>query len=236
VRACILIPAYDAEGTLARVIEEVRRAFPEALTDDVIVIDDGSHDGTGAVARTCGAAVISYSKNRGKGAALARGLREAEALDYGVALTVDADGQHPAASAREVFDASNDPSALVLGVRDLVREGAPRANQISNRISNFFLSKFSGRRFVDTQCGLRRYPVKSTLALGCRAVGYAFEAEILLRAEAAHVPIVERSIRVHYPPEHERMTHFHSVIDPMRIVRTVLLTVYDIETRHRREP
>jgi glycosyltransferase involved in cell wall biosynthesis len=233
-RACILIPAYQASGTLDDVIVELRRAFPEARAEEVLVVDDGSSDDTAVVARSSGASVLSYPKNRGKGAALVRGLQEADALGYDVALTVDADGQHPAASAREVFLASNDPGDLVLGVRDLAGEGAPRANRFSNQISNFFLSAFARRRLADTQCGLRRYPVKTTLAFGARSAGYAFEAEVLLRASAARVRIVEKRVRVFYPPEHQRVTHFDSVRDPMRIIRTVLATVYDLGTRRHR--
>jgi glycosyltransferase involved in cell wall biosynthesis len=233
-RACILIPAYQAGGTLAGVIGELHAAFPEARDGEILVVDDGSKDDTALVARNAGTLVLSYPENRGKGAALVRGLQEAHALGFEVALTVDADGQHPASSAKEVMDASRDPGVLVLGVRNLVKEGAPRANRFSNGISNFFLSSFARRHFADTQCGLRRYPVRETLALGGRAPGYAFEAEILLRAQAAKVPIVEKEIRVFYPPEDERVTHFDSVRDPMRIIRVVLSTVYDLAIRSSR--
>jgi len=115
--------------------------------------------------------------------------------------------------------------ALVLGVRDLVAAGAPRVNRFSNGFSNFFLELFSGRHLADTQCGLRRYPVAATLALGVRADGYAFEAEVILRAARAGWAIVQLPVRVVYPPEHERITHFHPVRDPTRIVLRVLHTV-----------
>jgi glycosyltransferase involved in cell wall biosynthesis len=233
-RACIVIPAYESHKTLGPLVVDLRAAFPEAQPDDLIVVDDGSTDGTVHVARASGVRVVSYRDNRGKGAAIARGLEEASALGYTVALTVDSDGQHPAASAREVFGASSDPAALVLGIRDLGREGAPRANRFSNGISNFFLSCFTGRRLRDTQCGLRRYPVRETLALGVRAPGYAFEAEVLLRANAAGMPIEERVVHVYYPPEEERVTHFDSVRDPARIVVTVLSTVAELAARKRR--
>src|SRR6185436_18138956 len=97
-------------------------------------------------------------------------------------LTVDADGQHPAEQARGVLLASEDPETLVLGIRDLVRDGAPRKNQISNAISNYFLSRFARTKLYDTQCGLRRYPVNRTLELGARGTGYDLEAELVLRA------------------------------------------------------
>ena len=66
-------------------------------------------------------------------------------------------------------------SVGLLGTKDrrrLVRAGAPRANQRSNAISNFFISRFAGQRLIDTNCGLRRYPVRGTVALGLRGTGH----------------------------------------------------------------
>lgn len=116
--------------------------------------------------------------------------------------------------------AASDPDALVLGLRELAQAGAPRKNQLSNQISNFFISRFAGRPLQDTQCGLRRYPIKTTLGLAPHGEGYDFEAEVLLRSVWAGVPIVEEPIRVLYPDD--RVTHFHVVRDPWRIVRTVV--------------
>ena len=113
--------------------------------------------------------------------------------------------------------------ALVLGIRDLKGAAAPRANQISNAISNGFLSFFSRTHLADTQCGLRRYPLPLALWLGGKDDGYAFEAEIILLAIAAGTPIVEVPIRVLYPED--RTTHFDSVRDPMRVVQRVVGTL-----------
>jgi glycosyltransferase involved in cell wall biosynthesis len=230
-RACVVVQAFDAALTVASVLADLRQEIPEI--DTLIVVDDGSSDGTGRVAASAGASVVAHARNRGKGAALLSGLARASSRGFDVALTVDADAQHPAVSARDVLLATPDPRALVLGIRDLAREGAPRANQMSNAISNFFLSRFAGRPFRDTQCGLRRYPVRETLALGARAEGYDFEAEVLLRAAAARLPIVERDVRVIYPPARDRVTHFDSVRDPARIIRTVIGTVRDLRSRGR---
>jgi len=224
------VPAYEAVRTIAKVVADVRRAMPDVCAAEgaLVVVDDGSHDGTGAMAAREGATVITHRTNRGKGAALATGLAYADAHGFDTALTVDADGQHPADSARALLLAATDARALVLGVRDLVRDGAPRANQLSNRISNFFLSRFTGVVLADTQCGLRRYPVKETLALGARAAGYAFEAEVILRAVAAGVPIVEVPVEVVYPNEDERVSHFDVVRDPARIVGVVVRTLVEL--------
>jgi glycosyltransferase involved in cell wall biosynthesis len=231
---CAIIPAYRATRTVADVVRETRALWP--VPDAVFVVDDGSNDGTGDLARSAGAIVLSHSRNRGKGAALRTGMAHAATLGFDVAVTLDADAQHPPAEAARLAFFESDPNALVLGIRDLVRAGAPRPNQLSNRISNFFLSLFTGRPLADTQCGLRRYPIATTLALGGRDDGYAFEAEIILRAIAAKVRIVEEPIDVVYPPVHERVTHFDSVRDPARIIRRVLFTMADLRRNPIRVP
>jgi glycosyltransferase involved in cell wall biosynthesis len=219
--ACVLVPAFDAARSVGDVIGAIRAHLPE-LGERVVVIDDGSRDDTAGRARAMGCEVLAHGQNRGKGAALKTGLATAHARGWTVALTVDADGQHPADEARRVLYAAPDPTALVLGVRDLARDGAPAKNRASNAISNYFLSRFARRPLRDTQCGLRRYPVSATLALGARGDRYDFEAEALLLASRAGVPIVELDVRVFYPPEHERQTHFHVVRDPARIIRSVV--------------
>lgn len=214
-RACILIPAFEAERTVRGVVAGLGRT-------PVFVVDDGSTDATAEAARAAGARVARHDYNRGKGAALRTGMRLAREAGFDTCVTVDADGQHPPAAVLRVLHADADRDALVLGVRDLQGAGAPRANQVSNAISNFFLSWFAGRPLADTQCGLRRYPIATTLALRARADGYAWEAEVLLRAARAGVPVLELPVDVHYPPEHERVTHFDSVKDPARIVAAVV--------------
>lgn len=224
-KACIIVPAYDAGKTIEAVLRGVLEELPEIPADRVLVVDDGSRDETRARAEAVGVRVLAHDGNQGKGAALLTGLREAAELGCEVAVTLDADGQHPARGARAVLDASPDPKALVLGVRDLRRAGAPGPNRFSNGISNYFLSRFAGQPLRDTQCGLRRYPVAETLLRGPRARGYAFEAEIVLLYSAASLPIVEVDIDVVYPPERERVSHFDPVRDPARIIAVVLRTV-----------
>jgi glycosyltransferase involved in cell wall biosynthesis len=222
-RACVIIPAFEAAQTVGDVVRSVLEIWP--VRDAVLVVDDGSQDGTSEVARKAGARVLIHPRNRGKGAALRTGMASARVAGFDACVTVDADGQHPASEALKMLVAEPDAGALVLGVRDLKGAGAPRANQMSNEISNFFLSLFIRRRLDDTQCGLRRYPLSSSLDLDARDDGYAFEAEVILRAAAYGVRIVEVPVRVVYPPEHERVTHFDTVRDPARIVARVVKTL-----------
>src|SRR5207253_3200499 len=139
----------------------------------VIVVDDGSSDRTAELATMAGAIVVAHAKNEGKGRALRTGLAEADRRGHRAAVTIDADGQHPTDEAIRLASVDLDADALVLGIRDLKGAGAPRPNQISNAISNGFLSLFSRKLLADTQCGLRRYPLPLTLSLGGRDDGYA---------------------------------------------------------------
>jgi len=217
-RCCAIVPALDAARTLAPVLEGAREVVAA-----VLVVDDGSRDETAAIARAHHAELVRHPMNRGKGAALRTGLEWCRAHGYEVALTRDADGQHPPGELTRLLAASADAGDLVLGIRNLVAAGAPRANQLSNGFSNWFLSSVLRQRLRDTQCGMRRYPVRATLALGVKEDGFGFETEVLLRAVAAGMPIREVDVRVVYPLD--RTSHFDARRDPWRIVGRVLRTL-----------
>lgn len=222
-----VIPAHNEAPRIAAVVRGVFAAWPHPAAPLVVVVDDGSTDDTAHVARGAGASVASHPENRGKGAALLSGFALARRMGADVAVTLDADGQHPTDEAIRLALDPAPRAALVLGVRDLAAAGAPRANQISNGISNFFLSLFTLKRLNDTQCGMRRYPIPETEALGVGGRGFSFEAEVILRAARAGWQIAQRRVGVFYPPEDERTTHFHVVRDPARIVGRVSLTLVD---------
>jgi glycosyltransferase involved in cell wall biosynthesis len=231
-RVAFVVPAYQAARTVGDVVASLRRAAPEPETP-VIVIDDGSRDETARAAREAGAHVRAHAANRGKGAALLTGFTEARALGADAAVTVDADGQHPAEEALRVARHPAPRATLVLSVRDLARDGAPSANQFSNAFSNAWVSLFSRRRLADTQCGLRRYPLPEVLELGLASTGYELETEVIVKAARAGIAIAELPVRVVYPPEAERVTHFHSVRDPARIVFRLLHTAWTTPWRSR---
>src|SRR5262245_12687408 len=113
----VLIPALDAAATVAAVVRDLRKELGDDIP--IFVIDDGSTDDTDRVAREAGAVVVRHPKNRGKGAAIRTGLAAAREAGCDVAITVDADGQHPAKEAARLVLDPSDPEALLLGMRDL---------------------------------------------------------------------------------------------------------------------
>jgi glycosyltransferase involved in cell wall biosynthesis len=223
----VVIPAYQAERHLGAVLAGLLSASARQPASCLLVVDDGSTDATTEIARSEGVEVVRHAKNQGKGAALRTGLCWAASRGFHHAVTADADGQHPADEILRLVSVKAPSNALVLGIRDLMRDGAPRPNRFSNGISNRFLSLFTGLPLRDTQCGLRRYPVRETLLLGCKDASYAFEAEVLLRAARTGLPILQLPIRVNYPQGAERLSHFHVIRDPFRIVSRVLLTLVE---------
>src|SRR5574340_113248 len=97
----IIIPAYNEEKCLAGVIEDLRSHYP---TGDVVVVDDGSRDGTASVARMAGARCIRLPFNLGIGGAMQTGYQYAVAQDYDVAVQFDGDGQHVAAEIDKLLE------------------------------------------------------------------------------------------------------------------------------------
>lgn len=222
-RTAVLIPAWQCQDTIEAVVRDLIALFPqEAGRAAVIVVDDGSSDATAERARAAGALVISHGRRQGRGASVRTGLTVAHDLELDALVVVDDNGQHPADQARRIADYPCDARALVLGVRDLRAIGAPRASRLSNSLSTFMLSVLTGRVLTDAQCGLRRYPVRETLALDTRDHGHGFEAEVLLLAVRAGLPIVQVPVQV---PRAASPSHFSLLRDPPRIVARVLYTM-----------
>ena len=97
----VFIPAWNEEQNLPDVLSELSRELPDA---DLVVIDDGSTDGTAHVAASRGAHVVSFGVNRGLKAAIAEGYAHAEREGYGFCGRVDGDGQHPAEELARLLD------------------------------------------------------------------------------------------------------------------------------------
>jgi glycosyltransferase involved in cell wall biosynthesis len=101
VRTLVFIPAWNEEDNLPAVLDELRGELPDV---DVLVVDDGSTDGTAEVARRGGAEVLSFGANRGLRAAIAAGYGYGAEHEYDVIGRLDADGQHPAAELRRLVE------------------------------------------------------------------------------------------------------------------------------------
>jgi len=218
-RLAVLVPAYDCARTIAAVVRGT------ALhCEHVLVVDDGSSDGTAAIARAAGAQVIRHETNRGKGAALRSGLVRLLAEGFTHAFSVDGDGQHLAEEMGCLMAESRcDPTAIVLGARRIApeQEIAP-IKRFGNDFANWWVSLAAGREFRDTQTGFRIYPIAATLEMGVQAARYEFESEVLILAARRGIDIRTREVAVYYPPPGERISHYEPWTDTCRIIVTVV--------------
>ncbi len=220
----VVIPTYNNAGTLARVVEEVKR-----YAHDILVVDDGSTDDTRQIlAAIDGIRTISYSRNRGKGYALQIGLREATRLGFRYAITIDSDGQHfPEEIPVFVEEIRRTPDALLIGARNLTADNMPRKNSFANRFSNFWFFVETGRRLEDTQSGFRLYPLRKIAGMRLFTARYEFELEVIVRAVWRDIPVRNIPVKVYYPPRQERVSHFRPWRDFGRIslLNSVLVLV-----------
>ena len=187
----------------------------------VIVIDDGSTDGSSAEAEAAGAVVLRHAANHGKGAALATAFAWAVRQNAAALLSMDADGQHdPAEIPRLLAAHQRQPRAVVVGVRSFAPADMPRRSRIGNRISTWWISKFAGRPHADTQSGFRVYPRVLFASVRLRSRRFETETELLLHAARMGLPLVEVPVATIYGPD--RVTHFHGFRDTMRVIKLVL--------------
>ncbi len=120
-RVLVIIPAYNEEKNIGGVIKKVQENIPGV---DVVVIDDGSSDGTAKVGRELGARVLSHCVNLGPGAATQTGYKYALRYSYELVVQLDGDGQHDPGSIRDLLNVlENESCDLVIGSRFLGDEG-----------------------------------------------------------------------------------------------------------------
>jgi glycosyltransferase involved in cell wall biosynthesis len=215
-RAACVIPAYQAAGTIGAVVQGVRAVAADAV---IVVVDDGSSDGTFAAALASGADhVLRHETNRGKGSALLTGFTLAFTLAPRIEalLTVDADGQHDPACAPALREAL-ESAELVIGARRRKGTSMPLHRRIANGISTRAIAWCAGRPIRDAQCGFRG--IRRTLLEQVGHDGERYEAEtaFVIRAARAGAIIAQIEIPTRYGPP----SHFRPLRDAARVVATI---------------
>jgi hypothetical protein len=207
----IAVPAFNEAGTMAAVVADARRYAP------VLVVDDGSTDGTGDIARAAGATVLRHERRRGKGAALATALAAARAQGMTRVVTLDADGQHDPGDIPALLAVADcAPHAIVVGQRLGKDDGPlPRGRALANRVAGFWLNWVAGIAVMDTQSGFRVYPLAVFEGARPRGGRFVFETAVLVEAVRGGWQVREVPIRV--VPHASRASRFHPVSDGVAI-------------------
>jgi glycosyltransferase involved in cell wall biosynthesis len=208
----VLIPAWNE----ARRIGQVIHALPEGM--QVLVVDDGSSDGTVGAARAAGAEVISHETNQGKGVALMTGFRWALNRTYPAVITMDADGQHDPLELTKFIDTYTRAGAdLIIGRRSTREMPFPR--NLANAIGSWILSQVLCVKIFDNQSGYRLHSRAFLEKLVSRRTGFEFEVDVILQALEYGFPIAWVDIRTIY--DTSITSHFHPLRDTLKFFEVV---------------
>ena len=156
-KTLVIIPAYNEEASLERVVRAVRASVPGA---DIAVVNDGSRDGTGAIVERLGVVGLHLPHNMGIGAAEQTGFRYAQRFGYDVVVRNDGDGQHDPVEIPRLLDALARPSTdVVIGSRYLEERGyvTPRLRRLGIEILAGVITLVSGWRATDPTSGFRAF-------------------------------------------------------------------------------
>jgi len=187
---CALIPAFNEAARIAPVVGGAGRHVGM-----VVLIDDGSRDGTAEIAEAAGAVCLRQPRQLGKGAALRAGLAHIADRSFRYVLFMDGDGQHLPEDIPSLVRVAQETGAdLVIGTRAFERASMPAERYLSNSLGSRIASRLIGCEIRDSQCGFRLARLDRLKALRLRSMKYEIEMEILIKmrlagCSLAHAPV-----------------------------------------------
>ena len=222
----VVIPALNE---VLRIRDVVEGAL--AHCDRVIVIDDGSDDGTAEAVADLPITVLRHARRMGKGAGLRSGFAEALQRGFAAVVTMDGDGQHSADDIPRLLAAANRRRGwIVIGARLRKRANQPLYRRLANEFGDWGIAWGTGYQVADSQSGQRLYPA-DVCALACAGIpgeDFVFEAQVVMSAaqelgtRCVSVPIEARYNTVHAAPDF-RPSHFRPLRDLWRITSHIVL-------------
>jgi dolichol-phosphate mannosyltransferase len=206
INVAAVIPFYNEEKTIYEVIKQTL-----AFVDIVIAVNDGSTDkSVDKIKNMDRMALIDLKKNHSKGYALNEGFKKSIEINSEITLTLDADLQHPPEFIPGFLNAVNDFD-IVIGNRKKRLGVMPIQRIISNKLTSFLLSKKTGQKILDGQCGYRLYKTKILKDILPASSGYEAESEILIKASRCNYKISFVDISVIYGEQESKMKAWRTI-------------------------
>ncbi|MBU1158048.1 MAG: glycosyltransferase family 2 protein [Candidatus Thermoplasmatota archaeon] len=199
-----VLPAYNEADTIGRIIGQVK-----PFVNEIVVVDDGSTDGTAGIATESGAMVIKHPKNVGYGSALASGFKYVKGNGTSIMVVLDADGQHdPAEIPRLTEPIIAGEADIVIGSRfiDADQTAIPKYRRFGIGVVNKAWKIAGGEPVTDTQCGFRAYSRAAIDTIDIRESNMSASLEILDEAEKHKLRLVEVPVSVKYGGYSSTMT------------------------------
>ena len=213
-KVCVVIPTYNEAGTISVLVKQICK---QDL--DVVVVDDGSTDNTGQFAESSGAAVLKNKVNQGKGASLIKGFDSALKNNYDAVITMDGDGQHLPEEIPDFIRAAQNPDkGIIIGNRMSQRRNMPLVRVWTNKFMSWIISKITGQKIPDSQCGFRLIKKEVLARLHLVTSKYEIESEILIKASRLGFKIASVPIRSIYVGER---SHINPFFDTLRFIKFI---------------
>ncbi len=188
-RYALVIPAYNEAPTIRDIATRALRFLPQ-----VIIVDDGSLDGTSEALKGLSVTVLRNQQNLGKAASLWRGFQHALQQGAQMVITLDGDGQHAPEDIPRFINAANKaPRRLIIGARSRDWRHIHNSRVLANRVADFWISWAAGDSIQDTQSGFRLYPKQLLEHIRIKhgkTRSFVFESEILIKAARLGFPAV----------------------------------------------
>lgn len=192
-----VIPAYNEAKTIGRVVEETCR-----YVNQVVVVDDGSTDGTPDLAIRAGAMILKHTHNAGYGASLATGFKYVKDNGANILVVLDADGQHdPSQIPLLVAPIIEGRADMVIGSRfmdDERKSDIPAYRRFGIGVVNKAWRFASSDSMTDTQCGFRAYSRRAIDGIDITEAGMSASLEVLDQASDNNLKVVEVPVSVRY--------------------------------------
>lgn len=191
----VIVPAYNEGPALEGVVRELRTAFP-----NVVVVDDGSSDDTGQIARRCATYALKHLINRGQGAAIQTGMDFALLRGAKYVVTFDADGQHRVADIPRLLQPILDGECdIAIGSRFLGQTtNLPASRKLVLRAAVLFTRVVNRVRLTDAHNGLRAFSRRAAEKIQIRQDRMAHASEIIDLIKATGLPFREVPVRIEY--------------------------------------
>jgi len=198
-KLAIVIPAYNEESIIGKVIEHVQAVDLKEIEKEIVVVDDGSADRTGSIAQNKGVLVIQHIVNRGVGGALGTGFEAALRRGADIIVTCDADGQHSADDIGRVVEPIRAGQVdVVLGSRMINAQGMPWTRRMANHVANLVTLILFGIRTTDSQSGLRGFSRSASMQIRIRTNTYEVNSEMCGEIRRHHLKYTEVPIQTIY--------------------------------------